>query len=85
VRTEIEQADDRELADWGIQFLAWSLLDPRAAVARLEQLPISKDLTRVYSTRVVVADMLGFPSEERWRQIWSPFTEMSSMLYRDIP
>ncbi len=37
VRAQIEQTDDRELAVWGNQFLSWSIFDPRAAVARLEQ------------------------------------------------
>ena len=37
VRVQIEQTDDRELADWGGQFLGWALFDPCAAVARLEQ------------------------------------------------
>jgi hypothetical protein len=85
VRAEIEQTENVDLAagGWQTQFEAWSLLDPRAAVARLEQLPIPKDLNT--SARDVVATMLRLSAEERWLQIWSMNTEMRSMRGRDIP
>jgi Carboxypeptidase regulatory-like domain len=84
VRAEIEQTDDGVLADWGNQFLAWSLFDPRAADARLEQVPLPSNLEQGNFARERVAEMLGLPYEERWRKIWSEHTEMRSILERDI-
>jgi len=84
VRTQIEQIDDRELADWGNVFLSWSTFDPRGAVARLDQVPVPQDLERASFVRVRVAEMLGLSYEDRWRQIWSVFSEMRDLLERNI-
>ena len=43
IRARIEQTDPTELATWGEEFMAWSLIDPRAAVARLEKVPIPQE------------------------------------------
>jgi hypothetical protein len=84
VRAQIDQTDDEELAGWGNQFLAWSLFDPRAAVARMEQIPIPKNLQTVNIARERAAQILGLPYEDRWRTIHSQYTDMRSMLERDI-
>ncbi len=42
VRDQMEQMDEPALADASLEFLSWSLFDPRAAVARLERLPVSR-------------------------------------------
>jgi hypothetical protein len=50
VRAQMEQTDDRELAEVANPFLSWSIFDPRAAVARLEQVSSSRGLwTTAYS------------------------------------
>jgi hypothetical protein len=70
-RARMEQADDADLAGWSIEFRAWALFDPRAAVARLEKLPVDSKLqNHARGARLVVAETLARPHEERWRKIW---------------
>jgi Carboxypeptidase regulatory-like domain len=85
VRTGMEHADDATLARSTFEFLAWSVFDPRAAVARLEQVPISPKLEPGADfARERVAEMLGLSHEERWRRIWSDYTEMRDLFERDF-
>jgi hypothetical protein len=71
-RQRIEHTEDRELATWRGEFLAWSLFDPRAAADRLEKVPISDDTTPIANyARIAVAGSLGLPYEERWGEVWS--------------
>ena len=83
VRTEMEQTDERALAEWGNQFLSWSIFDPRAAVARLEKIPIAVGDQTGFS-RERVAELLGLSYEDRWRRIWTDHTDMTFLLERDI-
>jgi len=85
VRAQMEQTDDQELARWQFEFLGWSIFDPRAAVGRLEQVPIVTKLEPGGNTaRERVAEMLGLPHEDRWREIWSDYTEMRDLFERDL-
>jgi hypothetical protein len=71
-RARMEQTEDRELATWDSEFLAWSLFDPRAAVARLEKVPVvSETSPGANSARTSVARSLGEPYELRWRRYWA--------------
>ena len=58
----MEQTEPKELATWGWEFLAWSAIDPRVAVARLERTPIALDgrqpITSI-SARIAVAKSLA--------------------------
>jgi hypothetical protein len=84
VRAEIEHADDRELVGWPHVFLAWSMVDPRAAVARIERLPIDPkfDLSADLAREQVSAS-LGLPHEARWRTMWLNLTEMADFFIPD--
>ena len=62
VRSQIEQTEDRELAHWGNQFLSWSIFDPRAAVARLEQVPVAAESRRQILPESGFPRCLGFPT-----------------------
>jgi hypothetical protein len=70
VRAKLELTDDRTLADSAIAFLAWSIFDPRAAAARLEQVPFIPEFDRPDDARALVSQMLRLSYEERWRRIW---------------
>ena len=85
IRAEMEHADDRELAGWPHVFLAWSMFDPSAAVARLERVRVDpKMLDRgVDLARVQVAESLGLPHDARWRTIWLNLTEMADFFVPD--
>jgi hypothetical protein len=73
-RQRIEHAEDRDLATWRAEFLAWSLFDPRAAVDRLEKVPVSDDTVPIANAaRIVVASSLGLPYEARWRKVWDRY------------
>jgi hypothetical protein len=82
LRDRIEQSDDKTLAN-SQRFRGWALFDPRAAVARLEQVPFTLE-PRGLGSRVLVAELLGLTHEQRWRKIWSAFTEMGALFERDL-
>jgi len=82
VRALMEKTDDRELAELENPFLEWSIFDPRAAVARLEQTPIAFG-NRISSSERV-AELLGLSYEDRWRRVWTDHTDMRFLLERDI-
>jgi hypothetical protein len=82
LREQIEQTDDQKLTKSNY-FARWSLFDPRAAVARLEQVPVSVE-PGGNGSRELVAELLGLAHEERWRKVWSDSTEMGALFERDI-
>jgi len=69
-RDRIDHTEDRELATWSSEFEAWASFDPRAAVARLEKVPVGPDATTNYA-RISVASLLGLSHEQRSRTMWS--------------
>jgi len=84
-RARMEQTDGRALAIWATEFRAWSLLDPRAAVARLERLPIDpKFQFDAIRARLVVAESLARPYEDRWRKIWDDWDVIFGGTKRDF-
>ncbi len=86
IKSDLDHASDRELAaDRAGDFMGWALLDPRAAVARLEKVRISPgpDLNADLS-RLTLAEFLGLPHEQRWRMIWNRTPEFRQLLLRDI-
>ncbi|HZW33300.1 MAG TPA: hypothetical protein VFF52_21460 [Isosphaeraceae bacterium] len=87
VRAQIEHTDNLELAgsSWADAFLGWSLLDPRAAVARLEKVPVTPRLElNADWARTYLAEVLGLPYEQRWRRVGSDRTLLNELLERDI-
>jgi hypothetical protein len=82
VRAWLEHADDRELARpvVPLAFHAWSVLDPRAAVARLERLPASPMLD---SARQRVAELLLLSHDARCRNVWLNNSYTADILARD--
>jgi hypothetical protein len=85
VRAWMEHADDRELAGAVVEFQAWSTLDPRAAAARLERVPVNPELDLVLdSAGLAVSELLGLPHEERWRNVWLNNSYMEDILRNHI-
>ncbi len=87
-RAMMEQSDDRELATRGHWFLSWLLLDPRATVARVEQLRATTDLDTkaILGLREDVGLRLGRSYEDQWRSVWylRGYGQMKAPLDRDI-
>jgi hypothetical protein len=66
-------------------FRAWSLFDPRDAVARLEKLTIDPKVeNNAIHTRLAVAESLAQDREERWRKIWDDWDIVLGGLKRDF-
>ncbi|MFI5459022.1 MAG: carboxypeptidase-like regulatory domain-containing protein [Isosphaerales bacterium] len=85
IRVQMED-DDLVLArSPEAEFWGWSIFDPRAAVARLEKVPVSPrlGLDADYARRPV-SETLGLPHEARSRRIWSMYTDMSDLFGRDL-
>jgi hypothetical protein len=56
------------------------MFDPRAAVARLEQVPANpKFEANVHETRMRVAEMLELSHAARWRKTWGEFSSYAEM------
>jgi Carboxypeptidase regulatory-like domain len=84
-KARLEQASADNPAELASDFVAWSLFDPRAAVARLEQLPFTSDpRSTTMQARVAVAQSLARPYEERWREIWKDWNIVLGGTNRDF-
>jgi RNA polymerase sigma factor (sigma-70 family) len=85
-RVQMERTNDGELAlgrlATGSQ--RWSIIDPRAAVARLEQMPTTVGDQEGLFAKQPVAELLGLSYEDRWRRVWTDYTDMRYLLERDI-
>jgi hypothetical protein len=82
VRAWMDHASDLELLKSAVEFQAWSIFDPRGAVARLEQVPIAaRRNTGAGSAWEQVAELLGLPHEARWHKIWDDSSEMRQFIY----
>ena len=49
-------------------------IDPHAAVAIAESLPLPREFSRghpVHGARLQLAETLGLPTEKRWRRLWA--------------
>jgi hypothetical protein len=80
VRTRIEDNDDPALAGTAVDYLCWSIFDPRTAVARLEQVPVNPKVDgNVDQTRQWVAETLALSHAARWRKIWGYFSNYTEM------
>ncbi len=85
IRARMEQTDDQMLVRSSVEFMAWSIFDPRAAVARFAQVPVDpkRELNTDLARRELV-DVLGRAHDERWQRIWSTFTEMGDLFGREL-
>ncbi len=76
-RARMEHTEDRELATWENEFVAWSFFDPRAAVAWLQRVPVVNEPgARANAARIRVATMLGLTYEQRVQRIWPDWDDM---------
>jgi hypothetical protein len=81
----MNQTGHDEVAPSEYEFHAWSLFDPRAAVARLEVLPIDpKSPNNAIRARLAVAESLAQDHEQRWRKIWSIWDIVLGSAKRDF-
>jgi Carboxypeptidase regulatory-like domain len=66
---------DAELKSWEFVFETWTLVDPRAAVARLERIPMTSTDPNDNRLWIYVVEKLSLDRDERWRNTfidWEP-------------
>ena len=71
----MEKTADRELVGWEGLFSAWTLIDPRAAVARLEKIAMTSVNPNDNRLWIYVVEKLALDRDERWRKSfidWAP-------------
>jgi Carboxypeptidase regulatory-like domain len=84
-RVRMEETSDPDLAAARFDFLEWSLIDPRAAVARLERTPINPLLAQITrNARLMVAASLGRSHENRWSEIWPESDIILGRIIREL-
>jgi len=87
-RVQMERTNDEDeklaLGRLASGSLGWSVVDPRATVARLEQMPNTVGDQEGLFAKAPVAQLLGLSYEDRWRRIWTDYTDMKYLLERDI-
>ena len=80
----LEKASDRELVDWDLTFEAWTILDPRAAVARLEKVPMTSVNPNDNRLWIYVVEKLADDHEERWRKTFLQWAPIFNPANRDV-
>jgi Carboxypeptidase regulatory-like domain len=71
----MDKVSDAELMGWSLEFGAWTLVDPRATVARLERVPMTSTNPNDNRLWIYVVEMLSLDRDERWRRSfidWAP-------------
>jgi hypothetical protein len=80
VRARIENTAEPALAGPAVDYLCWSIFDPRTAVARLEEVPVNPQFdVNVDQSRQRVAETLELSHSARWRKIWGDFSNYEEM------
>jgi len=81
VRAELEKAGD-STTDRSGDFLTWSLLDPRAAAARVQRIGVKKDPDPNSNWALsTVVESLAETDEARWRWFWRRRSTLGELLF----
>jgi hypothetical protein len=83
-RQRLQTGTAQDSAETVVLFEAWALFDPRAAAARLGQIPISSVSPNDNRGRMSVIEALSRAHAERWRRIWAQWEPIFNPLDRDI-
>jgi carboxypeptidase family protein len=82
--TRVDKAGDRELVDWDSLFEVWTLIDPRAAVARLEKIPMTSVDPNDNRLWIYVIEKLALDREDRWQKSFIPLIPIFNPANRDF-
>ncbi len=80
----IEKAADNELVGWEPTFATWTLIDPRAAVARLEKVSMTSTNPNDNRLWIYVVERLALDRDERWRQTFLDWAPVFNPANRDV-
>ena len=80
----MRKAPDRELVEWDGAFEAWTLLDPRAAVAWLERVPMTGVNPNHNRLWIYVVEKLASDADERLRKSFNNWAPIFNPANRDV-
>ena len=80
----MEKSSDRELTDWDMAFEAWTLIDPRAAVARLNRVAMTSVNPNDNRLWIYVIEKLAHDRDERWRTTFPEWAPIFNPANRDF-
>ncbi len=70
--------------DWDWAFETWTLIDPRAAVARLEKIPMQSTNPNDNRLWIYVVEKLALDHDERWRKTFNQWEPIFNPHVRDF-
>jgi Carboxypeptidase regulatory-like domain len=80
----MDKASDRELVNSDSVFELWTMLDPRAAVARLDKIPMTSVNPNDNRLWIYVIEKLALDREARWRRSFIPLVPIFDPANRDF-
>jgi hypothetical protein len=83
-RWRMDKISDAELLDWDWAFETWTLIDPRAAVARLEKIPMKSTNPNDNRLWIYVVEKLALNRDERWRKTFTHWEPIFNPHVRDF-
>jgi hypothetical protein len=84
VLTGLDKASDRELVEQDAAFEVWTLINPRAAVARLEKIPMTSVNPNENRLWIYVIEKLALDHDERWKRSFIPLVPIFDKANRDF-
>jgi hypothetical protein len=79
----MDKVSDAELLEWYWEFEVWTLIDPRAAVARLEKIPMKSTNPNDNRLWIYVVEKLSLDRDERFRQSFTKWAAIFNPSVRD--
>jgi hypothetical protein len=81
IQGTLERGDDLPLPARIAGYLAWAMIDPPAAVAHLEKMPLDLSLENPRANlRFRVAELLAMPQAARWKDVYSEYAGLAEYL-----
>ena len=84
IRIEESRALARRIMEWDWTFETWALIDPRAAVARLERIPMKSTNPNDNRLWIYVVEKLALDHDECWRKTFSHWEPIFNPHVRDF-
>ncbi len=80
----MDKISDAELVEWDWAFETWTLIDPRAAVARLEKIPMKSTNPNDNRLWIYVVEKLALDHDQRWRKSFTNWEPIFNPNVRDF-
>ena len=80
----MDKVSDNELKSWDWAFEAWTLIDPWAAAARLERIPMTSTSPNDNRAWISVVEKLSLDRDERFRKSFIDWAPLFNPSVRDF-